>query len=38
VTDPADSMLRIIFETDSGRVVRYRAGRRPPVDYVEGCS
>src|SRR5687768_14371441 len=38
VSDPADSMLRIIFETDSGRVVRYRAGRRPPVDYVEGCS
>ena len=38
VIDPADSMLRIIFETDSGRVVRYRAGRRPPVDYVEGCS
>jgi len=38
VTDPADSMLRIIFETDSGKVVRYRAGRRPPVDYVEGCS
>jgi hypothetical protein len=38
VTDPGDSMLRIIFETDSGRVVRYRAGRRPPVDYVEGCS
>jgi hypothetical protein len=38
VTDPADSMLRIIFETDSGRVVRYRAGRRPAVDYVEGCS
>ena len=38
VTDPADSTLRIIFETDSGRVVRYRAGRRPPVDYVEGCS
>ena len=38
VTDPADSMLRIVFETDSGKVVRYRAGRRPPVDYVEGCS
>jgi hypothetical protein len=38
VTDPSDSMLRIIFETDSGRVVRYRAGRRPAVDYVEGCS
>lgn len=36
---PADSAFRIVFETDStGRVSRYRAGRRPQVEYVEGCA
>jgi hypothetical protein len=36
---PADSAFRIVFETDStGRVTRYRAGRRPQVEYVEGCG
>lgn len=34
----ADTVHRIIFETDSGRVVRYRAGRQPQVAYVEGCG
>ena len=35
----ADSAFRIVFETDSaGRVTRYRAGRRPQVEYVEGCG
>ena len=34
----ADSQFRLVFETDSGRVTRYRAGRVPPVEYVEGCS
>ena len=38
VTSPRDSMYRIIFETDGQRVLRYRAGRRPAVDFVEGCS
>jgi hypothetical protein len=33
-----DSLLRIIFETDSGRVTGYRAGQLPQVEYVEGCS
>ena len=33
-----DSSLRIVFETDGRRVVRYRAGRVPPVEYVEGCG
>lgn len=33
-----DSAFRIVFETDSNRVVRYRAGRRPQVEYVEGCG
>jgi hypothetical protein len=36
---PADSLYRIILETDSaGRVRRYRAGLRPAVEYVEGCA
>jgi hypothetical protein len=38
VTSPRDSMYRIIFETDGQKVLRYRAGRRPAVDFVEGCS
>ena len=33
-----DSSLAIVFETSEGRVMKYRAGRRPAVDYVEGCS
>lgn len=35
---PADSAYRVVFETDGRRVTRYRAGRRPPVEYVEGCG
>lgn len=35
---PADSALRIIFETDSDRVTVYRAGMLPQVRYIEGCS
>jgi hypothetical protein len=35
---PADKQFRIIFETAHGRVTRYRAGRMPAVEYVEGCS
>ena len=38
VTSPADSMYRIVFETDGRRVTQYRAGRLPAVDYVEGCA
>lgn len=38
VTDTSDSTFRLIFETWGGRVSRYRGGKRPPVDYVEGCS
>jgi hypothetical protein len=29
---------RIIFETDGKKVVNYRAGLRPQVEYVEGCG
>jgi hypothetical protein len=36
--DPADRFHLIVFETDGTRVKRYRAGRRPAVEYVEGCS
>ena len=38
VSFTADSMARIIFETDGKKVLQYRAGRRPAVEYVEGCA
>lgn len=40
VTPPApeDSANRIIFETDSQRVTRYRAGQLPEVAWVERCG
>ncbi len=38
VTSPNDSMYRLIFETDGKHVVSYRAGLRPVVDWIEGCS
>jgi hypothetical protein len=34
----ADSMYRLVFETDGQRVTRYRGGRAPEVEWVEGCS
>lgn len=38
VTPPGDTLHRIVFETD-GQVVRtYRVGRRPEVEWVEGCA
>jgi hypothetical protein len=33
-----DSSRRLVFETDRQRVLRYRGGVMPPVEYVEGCS
>jgi hypothetical protein len=36
--NPSDSSYAIVFETNSGKVTRYRAGRRPQVEYVEGCG
>lgn len=36
--NPSDSASAIVFETTGGRVTRYRAGRRPQVEYVEGCG
>jgi hypothetical protein len=38
VSSPDDTLHRIIFETDGQHVTRYRAGRRPAVEYVEGCA
>ena len=37
-TSKADSSYRIIFETDGKKVLRYHAGVRPQVEYVEGCT
>lgn len=38
VTPAADTLHGIIFETDGQRVTGYRAGRRPAVEFVEGCA
>jgi hypothetical protein len=38
VTDPARPDLRYVFETDGTRVTRFRAGRVPEVEFVEGCG
>lgn len=38
VPSPGDSAARLVFETDGRRVIRYRAGRQPAVDLVEGCG
>ena len=38
VTPDADTTYAIVFETSKGRVTRFRGGRRPQVEYVEGCS
>ena len=34
----AESPYRLVFETDGRRVTRYRAGRLPEVEWVEGCA
>ncbi len=36
--DKADKNYRIVFETDGQRVTRFRSGKMPEVEYVEGCS
>jgi len=33
-----EQAYRIVFETDGSKVLRYRSGRMPAVQYVEGCS
>lgn len=34
----ADTTRLLVFETDGRVVTRYRAGQKPQVEYVEGCS
>ncbi|MES2525352.1 MAG: hypothetical protein V4617_21860 [Gemmatimonadota bacterium] len=38
VTTPGDTTRMTVFETDGSRVTMYRVGRKPEVEYVEGCS
>ena len=33
-----DGRVEIVFETDGTKVLNYRAGVQPQVQYVEGCS
>ncbi len=35
---PADTTRRLLFETEAGRVTRFRGGLLPEVQWVEGCS
>ena len=37
-TSPADSLRRMVFETENGRVTRFRAGRVPEVEWIERCG
>ena len=36
--DKSDRSYRVVFETDGKRVLSFRAGKLPEVEYVEGCS
>jgi hypothetical protein len=36
--DPSDTAFGLIFETFRDTVTSFRAGRRPAVEYIEGCS
>ncbi len=38
VTPATGGNTRIVFETDGKKVVKYRAGLLPAVEYVEGCG
>ncbi len=33
-----DADMRLVFETESNKVTRFRSGKLPAVQYVEGCS
>ena len=37
-SSPSDSTLRIVFESEAGRITRYRSGRVPQVEWVERCG
>lgn len=34
----ADTTHLLVFETDGSAVLRFRAGQKPHVEYVEGCA
>lgn len=36
--DSGDGDYAIVFETDGQQVTRFRAGRKPEVEWVEGCG
>ena len=36
--DGSNKNYRIVFETDGKKVTRFRSGKLPEVEYVEGCS
>lgn len=36
--EPSDTTHLIVFETDGRVVQRFRGGRKPQVEYVEGCA
>ena len=38
LTIAPDQDSRLVFETDGVRVTRYRGGRLPEVEWVEGCG
>ncbi len=38
ITQPKDTMHRIVFETDGQAVTKIRAGREPEVQWVERCG
>lgn len=38
VTSATDASNKIVFETDGAKVLRFRSGKTPAVEYVEGCS
>ena len=38
LTVAPDAGHRLVFETDGQHVTRYRGGRTPEVEWVEGCS
>lgn len=38
VWQPSTVTSRYVFETDGKKVIRYRVGRPPAIDLVEGCS
>ncbi len=35
---PGTDRKRLVFETDGTKVTRYRIGRLPEVEWVEGCA